>query len=215
MNKTSTRTIETGQRHGKWLVIEKATQQKTQARWKCRCDCGTEKDVFAVNLSRNLTKSCGCGLRTRGGLSKHPKYTPLYQAWKHMIRRCTDPQDVQYPDYGGRGVQICEEWLKGPEEFTQWALDNGWKKGMHIDKDMKGDGKLYSPATCSIVTPLQNARKKRNVLPITINGETKASTEWSEIYGVSARAIRDRYHNGIEGLDLVRKGRVRRPTNGK
>jgi hypothetical protein len=57
------------------------------------------------------------------------------------------------------GVTICQEWLDNPISFIEWALQNGWQKGLEIDKDLKSMGlKIYSPDTCSIITKLENTR---------------------------------------------------------
>ena len=89
-------------------------------------------------------------------LSKHP----LYRVWQDIKRRCYDPNFSPYPYYGGDGVTVCEEWLNHPENFIQWAVSQGWVKGMEIDKDIKQAGnKIYSPEMCSIVSHRDNMLK--------------------------------------------------------
>lgn len=89
-------------------------------------------------------------------MSKHP----LYRVWQDIKRRCYDPNFSPYPYYGGVGVTVCEEWLNHPEKFIEWALSQGWVKGMDIDKDIKQAGnKIYSPEMCSIVSHRDNMLK--------------------------------------------------------
>ena len=76
----------------------------------CRCECATEKRIVASSVKLGLTRSCGCLSRERvrtHGFTGHP----LAQTWRGMIRRCTDPNDPAYYNYGGRGIEICERWL--------------------------------------------------------------------------------------------------------
>lgn|SRR5574341_2046669 len=152
-----------GKRFGMMVVLSGADRvgKKNVKRVLCRCDCGIEKNVLMNKLISEEIKSCGRkGCRTPDhriiGGSKHP----LYRVWDNMHQRCINPNNKSYSDYGGRGVSVCEEW-NDYEKFHSWALQNGWKKGLHIDKDIKGDGLLYSPNTCSIVTQKENNRKTR------------------------------------------------------
>lgn len=77
----------------------------------CICECGVEKEVNAQGLKNGSIRSCGCLARERrsklGGFSKHP----LYALWDGIIGRCTNPKDVSYYNYGGRGITVCERWL--------------------------------------------------------------------------------------------------------
>lgn len=141
-----------------------------EIRWKCSCDCGGEAIVFGNNLRRGQSNSCGCmssrnfvGDRQRThGLTSHP----LYKIWKGIKSRCYVKSIPLYKYYGARGVAMCDEWLNNPEVFIKWALDNGWQKGLQIDKDKiaieKGEiGLLYSPEYCSILTQKENMKYAR------------------------------------------------------
>ena len=91
--------------------------------------------------------------------------------------RCNNPTRPEYPNYGGRGIRVCDEW-EDYVVFRDWAMAHGWSKGLHVDRiDNDGD---YSPTNCRIVTPAQNARNKRSTRWITVFGETKSMLDWSE-----------------------------------
>jgi hypothetical protein len=130
------------------------------------CDCGTKKYIKAVSLRSNVTKSCGClsvettiQTHTTHGLSKHP----LMSIWSGMVQRCTNKNSLSYSNYGGRGVKICKLWRNNFIEFYKWAIANGWKRGLELDKDIKGNGLLYSPKNCCFIDYLENARCKRSI----------------------------------------------------
>lgn len=79
----------------------------------CECDCGTVKTVRLVHLCRGKTVSCGCFLkdqllaRNEGhGYANHSQYS----RWASMLQRCHNPSNPKYPQYGGRGISVCEEW---------------------------------------------------------------------------------------------------------
>lgn len=50
----------TGQRFGRWTVLEKAPSKNKAVYWVCQCDCGTIKEVKAASLRNGDSKSCGC-----------------------------------------------------------------------------------------------------------------------------------------------------------
>ena len=83
-----------------------------------------------------------------------------YDTWKDLIRRCySEKHQKKLPTY--IGVTVCDEWKDNPEAFVKWSLDNGWQKGLHIDKDILSEAKnihphVYSPETCQWVTPKKN-----------------------------------------------------------
>lgn len=79
---------------------------------------------------------------------------PLYNKWKKMIYRCKLPSNPMYKNYGAKGVDICLEW-KYYSNFYQWAGNYDWE-GKEIDKDLLGDGKLYSPDTCCFLPKALN-----------------------------------------------------------
>ena len=74
-----------------------------------------------------------------------------------MKQRCFNPNDPKYHRYGGCGIKVCDDWLniKG---FAEWALANGWREGMSIDR-IDNDGN-YEPSNCLWVSMSENSRKK-------------------------------------------------------
>jgi len=94
---------------------------------------------------------------------------PIYRAYRHMIERCYKPNTKQFHNYGGAGVTVCDEWRNDYLAFKKWSIENGWKKGLEIDKDILSSGdKIYSPSTCMWVTHAENC--KHRIAPV---GATK------------------------------------------
>ena len=113
-----------------------------------------------------------------------------------MRQRCRDVNCTDFPDYGGRGIKVCQEW-HDYAVFHAWAMANGYNDHMSIDRqDVDGD---YSPDNCKWIAMEAQARNKRNNHKITYNGETKTLAEWAQIIGIESSLLRYRLkHWGIE-----------------
>lgn len=178
---------------------------------KAICECGIEKEYILGNIiGKGKTKSCGCFNKkvtaernksyTTHGLTGHP----LLGVWHGMKSRCYDEKDSHFKSYGALGVTICDEWLKDVLVFYNWAMGNGWKRGLQIDKDKLSPfktGKIYSPEFCCFLTPNENALYKSNSIMIEYNGETKGLAEWAILLKMPHTLLESRYQ---AGWDTVR-----------
>src|SRR5229473_6890008 len=102
-----------------------------KAMWNVRCDCGNESVVMGLDLRRGHTRSCGCFQREsrakvnlKHGHGSRQNQTPEYITWGQMIQRCTNPNDIMYPYYGGNGVKVCKRW-RGEHGFENFLADVG------------------------------------------------------------------------------------------
>ena len=118
----------TGKRFGRLVVIKRISPVGCKVRWLCHCDCGTEKDIAAYELTSGNTKSCGCLQREARHLRKNPdgKGTRLYGVWKGMKSRCYTKSNSDYKHYGARGIKMCDEWRDSYQAFHDWAFANGY-----------------------------------------------------------------------------------------
>lgn len=82
--------------------------------------------------------------------------TPTYRSWHAMVRRCTNPRDVGYADYGGRGIHVCEGWRK----FENFLVDMGVRPDGH-SIDRLDSNRNYEPGNCRWATPKEQAENKR------------------------------------------------------
>lgn len=136
-----------GERYGKLVVMEEAESiysktGKMIRRWKCKCDCGNITIVRHGDLRNGSTVSCGCYNYEKESAAKTHGYsrTKLGNVFEGMKQRCNNPKNKNYEKYGGRGIKICTEWLNDPKKFFDWAIKNGYKEGLSIDRiDVNGN----------------------------------------------------------------------------
>lgn len=86
--------------------------------------------------------------------------THLNEIWSGMKQRCLNPNSTGYHNYGGRGVSVCESWTNDFQSFARWAMLNGYRNTLQIDR-IDNDGS-YAPDNCQFVTHRQNCSNKRN-----------------------------------------------------
>lgn len=194
-----------GQKIHNVTFIEEVPSDKDR-RAKFMCSCGGQFVAWIHSVKSNVTKSCGCLRRefmrnkqTKHGHSRHP----LYNVYNNMIERCTTESSVSYKRYGKRGVKVCEEWLNSFDIFFEWAINNGWKDGLQLDKDTNGNGMLYSPETCCFITPKENSNKRSRNRLIEYNGATKTMAEWSDCIGIRQSTIHARLKAGWDIYNVL------------
>lgn len=106
-----------------------------------------------------------------------------------MIRRCTDPNNIGYKDYGDRGITVCEEWLK----FLNFYKDMGERPKDHSLHRINNE-KGYYPYNCEWATPEKQMRDTRDNLYVTYRGKTQLLIEWSEETGILYKTLWDRMY---------------------
>ena len=139
----------------------KRPKGSTRAYWKCECECGKETIVSGSDLRSGKVKSCGC-LHDEMAHKRFYKHgmsnTKLDWVLGAMKQRCNNIHNIDYPNYGGRGIKICDEWLNDSSEFFSWALSHGYEEGLSIDRiDVNGN---YEPSNCRWVTMKVQANNK-------------------------------------------------------
>ena len=132
----------------------------------CKCECGNDKIVRLLHLQNKRTNSCGCLPRGK----KRNGTDVLRKVWRQMKRRCESNEYV-YRHYFNENIFVCDEW-QNYENFKEWSLNNGYKKGLHIDRI--DNLKEYSPNNCRWVTVIENMNNKRDTFFVYYKGERKA-----------------------------------------
>src|SRR5688572_1221930 len=110
----------TGRRFTRLVAVQVSRREGRIRFWECRCDCGNTKIAREGNLTHGGTRSCGClnrELVLARSVTHGQSGTPVYRVWKSMRARCNLPNAVGYPNYGGRGIKVCERWQNSFENF--------------------------------------------------------------------------------------------------
>lgn len=126
-----------------------------------------------------------------------------------MKARCYNATHDRYKDYGARGIVVCDEWLNDFTVFYDWAMNNGYKENLTIDRiDVNGN---YEPSNCRWVTSKEQQRNTRYNRNYTINGKTHCITEWCEILGINRNMVYTRINRGwtVENALLTPNGDVK------
>lgn len=111
----------------------------------------------------------------------------LYYSWKHMKERCYNPTCRDYRHWGGRGITVCDAWKNDFLAFKEWALANGYKEGLTIDR-IDNDGN-YEPSNCRWATRAEQSNNRSCLHYLTYQGETKTISEWSRITGIKITTL--------------------------
>jgi hypothetical protein len=191
----------TGLRFNRWTVQKMSHQVGSRVYWLARCECGTERAVWAADLKRGGSRSCGCEMRELAtarsqthGLSRHP----AYRNFIHMKVRCENPNSDTYPEYGGRGIKICERWAT----FDAFWEDMGatWNKGLTLDRiDPNGN---YEPNNCRWASAKEQANNRRQHSMINTPKGRMNVTQAAAAFGLPTRTIFSRIRYGWPEQDL-------------
>jgi hypothetical protein len=156
----------TGRRFGRLTVLHRTGGgDDGQARWRCACDCGGIHEVAGRDLRCGDTTSCGCRKRDGSIRRTHGGYgSRLWRIWSSMKVRCNNSRSRSYRYYGGRGITICPEWLSDFAAFRDWALANGYRDDLTIDRWPDRDGN-YEPDNCRWATSKQQRHNRRDSNP--------------------------------------------------
>jgi hypothetical protein len=199
--------------------------------WICVCDCGTEVIAVGSNLRRGSTKSCGCLAQewsthmggnpefiakraksiTRHGHKRKNAATVEYKTWLGMKRRCYDEKYKDYPNWGGRGIKVCDRWNDSFEAFLE---DMGPRPSANHSIDRMQVNGNYEPGNCRWATlQEQGAEHRRNLTPVEIDGKCYPSLKAAcAAYDVTYTAVFDRIKRGYD-IEVALKTPIRKLPN--
>lgn len=182
--------------------------------WFFKCDCGIIKLIEKTQVKRGHTKSCGClsiesitkvgKNNTIHGHSRRGNHTKIYKIWKRMKNRITNFNYEFFNRYGGRGIKICDRWLKFKnfrddmyESYLEHVKEFGEKQTTIERIDNDGN---YEPSNCKWSTKKEQARNKSTNRLISMNGKTQPVICWAEELNISASTISTRLSRGWDPI---------------
>lgn len=167
---------------------------RSRVEYTCK-SCGLIKSVKSSWFKGpRFTGVCHyCTLRRHGDCRTRP-----YRAWQNMVERCTNPHATGYNNYGGRGITVCERWLK----YENFRDDMGYPPdGMSLDR-IDNDGN-YCPENCHWATPEEQLKNKRSTRLLTYRGRTQTLAQWARETGIAHKTLCGRMDQGRTAEDIL------------
>lgn len=196
--------IEIGMVFNFLTVFQKGEPSKAgHPQWGCLCICGKPTTKRQSQLIAGTTTSCGC-MREGNRLPKITKHgwygTPEYSAWSSMKKRCFNYADKNYQNYGGRGIKVCDRWLK----FENFIADMGKRPSPeHSLERVNNDGN-YEPSNCKWATRTEQGRNRRTCTMVELGGFTKSIAEWCDIFDADYEVVIQRMKRGKTLLESLK-----------
>ena len=197
--------IEIGKKYNRLTCIRK-DENRDSRYYIFKCECGNEKSIIAGNVERGFSKSCGCYEIEHPSHYKYGySHTRIDNIYRSMKTRCYIKTNKNYKKYGGRGIKICDEWLKDKMSFFSWAFENGYNDNLTIDR-INTNGN-YEPQNCRWVTYKEQARNTRKTKFVKYDNKYIPYQEYKEITGMSdsqiLKQIKEHKLETIKGADKV------------
>lgn len=193
-----------GARFGRWLVLgyNGVADERGAKFLSCQCDCGAVREVRAASLRSGSSQGCGCTMpdavrarSTKHGMSSRKKNIRLngYGQWIGMRSRCRNPNDPSYDRYGGRGIDVYDEWFESIDAFMAYI---GPRPSMRHTIDRIDNDKGYVPGNVRWATHVEQGRNRRTNRVVEYGGMARCVTEWATLLGIKAKVIFDRLNDG-------------------
>lgn len=129
--------------------------------------------------------------------SKRQRNPKEHAAWSHMTQRCNNPKHPRYQHYGGRGIKVCEHWLK----FENFLADIGPAPSEELSLDRIDNNGNYEPGNVRWATTQQQNENRRMVK--VINGKSYAQI--SRELGGNRLLVSGRVRQGWSLEDAISK----------
>lgn len=182
-----------GRRFGRLRVMGliKRRPDNPHAEWLCVCDCGNAKSVYATNLKRGLTTSCGCKHKevvTKHGASKSAEHS----IWVGMRERCGNPNRKAYRNYGARGISVCDRW----NDFAAFFADMGPRPTPRHTIERIDNNGPYDPRNCVWATRVEQCNNTRKSLRVSYRDKPVTIRQLASMLGLTYMQTWHRHRNG-------------------
>lgn len=186
-----------GDRVGNVVLLE--IQPNSGGLWLVECvKCGKRK----LKKPNRKAPNCNCeqGEKIRKAKTIHGMCDTIeYKSWGHMMERCFNPNCDDYPEWGGRGITVCERW----RTFKNFINDMGMKPGPEYKIERIDNDGNYEPGNCKWATQKEQGRNQRSNVVLNIGGVKKIMVEWSEMVDVPYKTITQRKRAGWQDWECV------------
>lgn len=194
----------TENKYGRLKALRRIENNKrNQAQWECVCECGNVVNVACGKLTSGYTRSCGClqkdtvrKAKTTHGL----RCTNEYNSWSHIKRRCCDPFHIRYPDYGGRGITMCDEWRKS---FKAFYDDMGPKPSPIHSVERRDNDKGYCKENCYWATRVEQANNTRSNVFFEHDGVSRTLAAWCRELNLNYSSVHGRLRKGFSFEEAI------------
>ena len=197
-----------GDKYGRLTIIgyKKGTNGRTV--FECKCDCGNIIYSLFSDLKNNRRVSCGCYNKEKEMKHNQTK-TRLYKIWIGIRHRCSLDTVKPIKNYAERGITVCDEWALSFEKFRDWALSNGYRDDLTIDRiEVNGN---YEPSNCRWITKKEQLRNKRCSVIVNYKGDIGDLADICEKYGVRYSIVYHRIKDfGYSIEDAIEKKTAKR-----
>lgn len=183
----------------------------------CKCVCGNIKTYRASRVKTFTSQSCGCLYKYKRMNGRRYHYKSVDKRvgaiWGCMISRCYNENDTSYKNYGGRGIKVCNEWRDSALAFYNWAMANGYKDDLTIDRiDVNGN---YCPENCRWISMTEQLRNTRRTIQYEFNGKNKTIAEIARELNISQFTLYSRIRGGMDIKEAIEKPIIKRRKNEK
>lgn len=207
--------VNVGDRFSRLTVVSLGPVRKRKPTVFVDCDCGTKgKQVARVDLFNKQVQSCGCLSKEHGrkqmerlrelgtihGNARTGQNTHAYKTWISMRRRCYDPKNASYHNYGARGITVCERWRFSFENFL---ADMGEPPTALHTIDRADSSANYGPEQCSWKTRREQAENRGTSVFVTLNGERVVLKEAARRLNVPYSMLWQRHKNGWSEEEML------------
>ena len=151
-------------------------------------------------------------IKRKGNHTTHGKRSSkIYNVWSNMKQRCYNKKVKCYKYYGGKGIEMCEEWKSDFSCFYNWMVENNWHTGLEIDRIDNSKG--YNPDNCRLITHKKNMLNQDRIIKVTIDGKEYSLKDYCQTFGVSYGMLLQRVRKlgwPLEKALAVKKNEIRR-----
>lgn len=190
----------TGEKYGKLTAVKRFDGGGRHTYWQFVCDCGTDKAIKLDHVRSGRVVSCGCHRASvtsarsiTHGHSIGRKESRELSSYNSAKSRCQNPNDEKYPNYGARGIRMCDAWANDASLFIAYM---GPRPIGHTLDRIDTDGH-YEPGNCRWATSHQQARNRTDNVVVQYQGLSMILKDYAALMGIDYKRLHARLRKGM------------------